>query len=221
MNRTALSFHKPTLLVSRCLLGHPVRYDGGHKALPALATQLSAFFTLQGLCPEFYLGVPRPPMQRQLQAGAERLVLAQSGQPVAPELPDHCQQLARTQASAALLKARSPSCGIGSSPLFDREGQQLSLGDGLLVQALKRAQPGLLLIDEEQLAQPQVLRRLWLLALLASQDWPAGVREQLVAVDSRYAAGAPGLAALARELGQDRAALRALDRLPVADAGGL
>lgn len=213
----ALTFLKPTLLVSRCLLGDPVRYDGAHKTLPGLTERLSARFTLQPLCPEIYLGVPRPPMQRQQLAGAERLVRVGDGAAVAPELPDHCRQLAQRPACAALLKARSPSCGIGSSPLFDGAGRQLGLGDGVLVQALRRAQPELLLVDEEQVAGPQLLERLWRLALLASQDWPAGVRDMLVKADRRYLTGRPGLAQLARELGQDTPALRALDRLRVGD----
>lgn len=67
---------------------------------------------------------------------------------------------------AAILKARSPSCGQ-RVPLFDREGRQTGkTAHGLFVQALMHFMPGLLVLDEEGLqtsAQQQAfLQRLGL-----------------------------------------------------------
>lgn len=56
----------PSVLVSACLMGAPVRYDGKGKPLDVgLVSELSAHCTLVPLCPEMAGGfhVPRPPAE--------------------------------------------------------------------------------------------------------------------------------------------------------------
>ncbi len=54
---------KIRLGVSACLLGHEVRYDGGHKRDAFLTDFLGPFVEWVAVCPEVEvgLGVPRPP----------------------------------------------------------------------------------------------------------------------------------------------------------------
>ena len=67
--------------VSACLLGHKVRFDGGHKRDAYVADTLGAFFVFVPVCPEVEcgLGVPRESLRLEGDPGAPRLVAPKSG----------------------------------------------------------------------------------------------------------------------------------------------
>src|SRR3972149_6785364 len=48
------------VLVSSCLLGEKVRYDGGHKRDPMFVETLGRFFEVVPVCPEGECGLPTP-----------------------------------------------------------------------------------------------------------------------------------------------------------------
>jgi hypothetical protein len=52
--------HRPRLGVSACLLGHPVRYDGGHRHEPLLHRELGPLVRFVEVCPEVAIGLPVP-----------------------------------------------------------------------------------------------------------------------------------------------------------------
>lgn len=61
---------KPTLLVSACLLGQPVRYDGQAKPLAERDwARLRRDFTLISACPECMGGLPTPRPAAELRGG--------------------------------------------------------------------------------------------------------------------------------------------------------
>src|SRR5512138_2099076 len=62
--------------VSRCLLGEPVRYDGGHKLDRRVTGLRGKRLELVGVCPEVECGlpVPREPMRLEGVPEAPRLV---------------------------------------------------------------------------------------------------------------------------------------------------
>jgi len=112
----------PVLAVSACLLGIPCRYDGLDKGLAAL-DRLTAGRRVLPLCAEVLagLGVPRPPMV--FEGGDGAAALAGTARLVDEHGRDCTAHLARGAALAvrlalaagcvsALLKARSPSCGV-------------------------------------------------------------------------------------------------------------
>ena len=101
------------VLVSGCLLGQPVRYDGGSKpneAVLALADKVDVV----PVCPESAAGlpVPRPPAEQR----ASGVYLA-DGRDATAEFDLGAQRMlevARSSAAPlAVLKAKSPSCGTG------------------------------------------------------------------------------------------------------------
>lgn len=51
--------------ISACLLGHPVRYNGGHKASHLCSEVLARHFEFIAVCPEqaVGLGTPRQPIR--------------------------------------------------------------------------------------------------------------------------------------------------------------
>ena len=104
---------KPTILVSRCLLGDPCRYDGGSNAAAAVQ-RLASEYRIIAICPECDGGLPTP------RTPSERCgdrVLMRDGRDVTAAFlrgAEHALALARENGIAfAVLKARSPSCGKG------------------------------------------------------------------------------------------------------------
>ncbi len=111
-------------VVSACLLGVACRYDGLHKSGVAL-DRLLRQQQLLPLCPEVLarLGVPRPPMVFEggdgvaALAGKARLV-DDRGRDCTAQLTGGVTLALRLARAAgcqsAVLKARSPSCGVHS-----------------------------------------------------------------------------------------------------------
>ena len=114
------------ILVSACLMGHAVRYDGSAKPLIHPAMQRwQAQGRLVALCPEMSAGlpVPRPPAEIEggqdgevVLAGAAR-VLENTGRDVTAAFlagAENALRLARAHdCRFALLIDGSPSCGSG------------------------------------------------------------------------------------------------------------
>jgi uncharacterized protein YbbK (DUF523 family) len=141
------------VLISACLLGQRVRYDGGAKALrhPLLA-RWEAEGRLVPVCPEVAGGLPtpRPPAERMADgsirtaAGADVSAAFHAGAAAALAVArEHGVRI-------ALLKERSPSCG--SAWIYDGSfSGTLQAGQGITA-ALLRAH-GVLVFSEEQLEQ--------------------------------------------------------------------
>ena len=104
---------KEKILVSACLLGEKVRYDGGGYDLPEVQ-RLKEKYELIPMCPEVLggLSVPRDPAEIK-----DGFILTVSGKDVTKNYEEgaritlkYCLENGITK---AVLKARSPSCGKG------------------------------------------------------------------------------------------------------------
>ena len=139
------------ILISACLLGVASRYDGKSK-LPRQGDaiwQVCQKYAPVPFCPEVYGGLttPRVPSERV----GER-VMMKDGRDVtenyergAKEALMLCKRLGIKK---ALLKARSPSCGVGR--IYDGSfSMALTEGDGVCAEML-RAQ-GIAVFSEEEL----------------------------------------------------------------------
>ena len=101
------------LLISACLMGIKCRYDGGRKPLDCL-DELMEKHVLIPVCPEVVGGLPTP------RVPAERIgdkVITKDGRDVTCEYVQGAEEALRlaqmTGCTHALLKERSPSCGLG------------------------------------------------------------------------------------------------------------
>jgi len=101
------------LLVSRCLLGEPCRYDGRSKPVQQVKELEQRGYHLVPVCPEVMGGLPTPRPPAELQPDGR--VVNRDGRDVTKEYRDGAQaalELAcREGCRWAVLKENSPSCG--------------------------------------------------------------------------------------------------------------
>jgi len=117
------------ILVSACLLGCKVRYDGSAvKVDNRLFEQLSLTYELLSFCPEVQAGLPTPRAAAEIQGESGEAVLQGSAQVVGIDNIDvsdyFCRgaQMALTRCvnekiECAILNESSPSCG--SETIYD------------------------------------------------------------------------------------------------------
>jgi uncharacterized protein YbbK (DUF523 family) len=157
------------ILVSRCLLGHRVRYDGGAHGPFDLLQHWQAEGRVVALCPEVAGGLPTPRPAAEIPSGqgAQVLdgrlpVLTVDGEDVTTAFVAGAEQalaLVRQHGiRLALLKARSPSCGNRENYDGSFSGVKVA-GEGVTAAALRRA--GVQVFSEEELpAAAAALREL-------------------------------------------------------------
>ncbi|MEF2070463.1 DUF523 domain-containing protein [Consotaella aegiceratis] len=141
---------RPSILVSACLVGQPVRYDGGVRT-PSNPTKLAAWRDegrLVSICPEMAagFGVPRLPAEIRGGTGDDVLdgrarVVDRSGRDVTAafiEAAHRALDLARRHdCRAAVLTDRSPSCG--SREIYDGTfSGDRTAGAGVVAALLRR-----------------------------------------------------------------------------------
>ena len=100
-------------VVSACLAGEPCRYDGGCSPCPAVQRLIRAGQALP-VCPETLGGLPTPRVPSEIRGGR---VVAKDGPDVTDAFTRGAEEALRLAqengCTAAILKARSPSCGSG------------------------------------------------------------------------------------------------------------
>ena len=152
---------KKILLISACMAGDPVRYDGQGKGLStATLNALKTRFELQPVCPECLggLSTPRPPAEIEPGGTASEVcqgqarVIAKTGEDVTEAFREGARltlACARTHgATVALLKANSPSCG--NHAVYDGQfAGQLVKGEGATAHHLRCA--GISVFNENEL----------------------------------------------------------------------
>ena len=124
------------ILVSACLLGCACRYDGNSKARQDILA-LSKRHELVPVCPEQMGGLPTPRMPAEIQGDR---VVRQDGADITAEYRRGAMQAAylcdALGCEAAILKARSPSCGSGL--IYDGTFTgHLTSGDGVTARLLR------------------------------------------------------------------------------------
>jgi len=149
--------------ISACLLGEPVRYDGGHKRQDFIVERLGPYVAFVPCCPEtaIGMGVPRPPLRLQRTArGVRARGVEDPSRDFTEALAACARQTAARQRQICgyVFKSRSPSCGLHDAEIYHE--QTLSTrGSGIYARALRQALPALPVEDEVGLMDPQRRRR--------------------------------------------------------------
>lgn len=138
------------ILVSHCFLGEPCRYDGASRLDKQVLALHRAGHNLIPVCPEVLggLDVPREPAELQ----PDGRVLTRDGADVTAAYragAERALEIARENGcTAAVLKARSPSCGCGE--IYDGTFTgAVTPGWGVAARLLREA--GIEVMDEEHL----------------------------------------------------------------------
>ncbi len=148
--------------ISRCLLGDPVRYDGGHKRNSFLTETLSRHVEWVLVCPEVEigLGTPREAMRLVGDAKASRLITIKTGLDHTRAMETfsrrRVRELEAMDLSGYVFKKDSPSCGMERVRLYNQHGMPRGKGIGLFARAFMEHFPQIPVEDEGRLSDPDV-----------------------------------------------------------------
>lgn len=162
--------------ISACLLGQPVRFNGGHKQSSLCADVLARHFDFTAICPEqaIGLGTPRQPIRLVGDPAAPRAVgsvhpqldvteaLTAYGERSAHQLDDIC---------GYILMQKSPSCGMERVKVYQDNGYPAAGGGrGLFAAALMGARPDLP-VEEDGRLHDAVLRENFITRVFVYAQW--------------------------------------------------
>lgn len=171
------------VLVSGCLLGQQVRFDGGHKLDRFVAEGLSSAFEFVAVCPELAMGLGSPRAALRLVRDGDRTKLTESKNTAADYTARAEETAARLleklpRVYGAILKKDSPSCGPFKVKVYSESGMADRNGAGFFASALRAADPLLPMEDEGRLNDAG-LREAFIERVYAYRRWVALVEEGL------------------------------------------
>ena len=176
--------------ISACLVGHEVRYNGGHLSDGFINGALAPYVDWVTVCPEVEvgMGVPREEVRLVANPAAPRMVGSRSKTDHTDAMlrwsEERAQALAGENLDGFLLTANSPSCGLLRVRLYPSAGGTPSRsGVGLFARALTGAAPDLPVEENGRLRDPRLrenfvehifVRRRWR-ELMATNPTPRGL----------------------------------------------
>jgi len=120
---------RPIIGISSCLLGHEVRYDGGHKRNLYILANLSDFFDFRHFCPEEAIGLPTPRKPIRLvtsdavEGGLDAVEIQDPSKRYGQALTEYAASVTPSFAEFAgyIVKKDSPSCGMDRVKVYEKE----------------------------------------------------------------------------------------------------
>lgn len=153
---------KIKLGISACLLGQPVRYDGGHKFDRFLTDVLGRHAEYTAVCPEVECGlpVPREPMRLEGNPESPRLITIRSRIDLTGKIlawsRRRMEELESEQLCGFIFKSNSPSSGMERVNVFDASGIPRKTGIGIFAHEFMKHFPMVPAEDDERLQDPAV-----------------------------------------------------------------
>ncbi|MEZ8194122.1 YbgA family protein [Vibrio cortegadensis] len=182
--------------VSACIIGNPVRFDGGSKLNHFLARDLVDYFSFVPVCPEVSIGMPTPRPAIRLVSDEERIRLLQS-QDSSKDHTDNMiqfskqkvQDLGKKELCGYVVCANSPTCGMERVKVYQGNQAQKN-GVGLFTQELMEQMPWLPVEEDGRLQDP-VLRENFITRVYSLRDFYDSMGGdptpgKIVAFHSRY-----------------------------------
>jgi len=176
-NFQCFSTNTPTPLVgiSSCLTGCKVRYDGKGQRDKIICTHVIPHINALFFCPEVAagLGTPRPPVNLiKTDNKLEALGRDNSTFNVTKKLINVTAFFAEEhpQLCGFIGKSRSPSCGFGTTPIYNQQNEEIRKGSGLFSETLQQIMPHVFIINEIDIANSEsatlFIKTCWLI-----NDW--------------------------------------------------
>jgi uncharacterized protein YbgA (DUF1722 family)/uncharacterized protein YbbK (DUF523 family) len=162
--------------ISTCLLGEPVRYDGGHKLDQFLVDTLGKFVEWVPVCPEVEMGlsVPRESMRLMGDPDAPRLIAPRSSIDYTDRMiawaRERLEQLATLGLCGFVFKKDSPSSGLFRVRVYDEHSSASRTGSGIFAREVMKRFP-LLPLEEEGRLNDMPLRENFIERVFACYRW--------------------------------------------------
>ncbi|OLN25636.1 Hypothetical protein DVDV_3192 [Desulfovibrio sp. DV] len=166
--------------VSACLLGQPVRYDGGHKRDLYIIDTLGRYFEFVPVCPEVECGlsVPREAMRLVGDPDAPRLVTIKSGLDHTDRMQawaaGRVAELAEENLCGFIFKSKSPSSGFTRVKVYNDKGSPAERGVGLFARAFLDRFP-LIPVEDEGRLHDDKLRENFIERIFTLTRWRAAL----------------------------------------------
>lgn len=167
--------------ISACLLGEPVRYDGGHKLDRFLKDTLGRHVQYVPVCPEVECGMPVPRESMHLEGVPEspRLITTRTGRDMTDMMVQWAQQrleqLESEDLCGFIFKSNSPSSGMERVKIF-QDGTPKWAASGLFAGLFMKRFPLVPAEDEGRLHDP-ALRENFIERIFIARRWREVVRE--------------------------------------------
>ncbi|MCG7853553.1 MAG: DUF523 and DUF1722 domain-containing protein [Methanosarcinaceae archaeon] len=167
--------------ISACLLGEPVRYDGGHKLDRYLVDTLGQYVAWVPVCPEVEMGLPVPRESMRLVGDSEqpRLIAPKSGtdhtEAMVTWAQDRVERLASDGLHGFVFKKDSPSSGLFRVKIYtnaDAGGMAQRIGTGMFPREVVKRFP-MLPMEEEGRLNDEHLRENFVERIFAYYRWMA------------------------------------------------
>jgi uncharacterized protein YbgA (DUF1722 family)/uncharacterized protein YbbK (DUF523 family) len=161
------AFRPVRILISSCLLGDKVRYDGGDKRDELLVGTLGRFVRFVPVCPEVECGlpVPREAMRLAGNPAAPRLVTVKSGADLTDLMTSwarkRLRELEGLDLCGYICKKGSPSSGMERVKVYGPSGIPSNAGVGMFTKAFLEHFP-LVPAEEEGRLRDPVLREMFI-----------------------------------------------------------
>lgn len=162
--------------VSACLLGQPVRYDGGHKHDRYITDTLGQYLEFVPVCPEVEAGfsIPRETLRLVGDPGNPRLVTTRSQVDHTGRMTawaeKRVRELEKENLCGFIFKSDSPSSGLMRVKVYNAKGMAEKKGVGLFARAFTRHFP-LIPVEEEGRLNDAKLRETFIEQLFTLKRW--------------------------------------------------
>lgn len=151
------SVEKPKIVVSACLLGENVRFNGGHSRSRYVTDVLDRYFEWVPVCPEVGMGmsIPREPIRLVGDETAPRLLGTDTGTDYTEDMSRFAEgwltALPDREVHGFIMMKKSPSCGMARIPVYNEKGGRVAQRDGLFTAAVRAGLPSIPLEEEGRL----------------------------------------------------------------------
>lgn len=130
---------KKKVIISACLLGEYCRYDGKTKKEDSIIEAFKEYEIIP-FCPEAPLfGTPRERINVVRIGSENRIITDETERDVTKLLENVITDFVKTNPNVdeIILKSKSPSCGLGTTPIYNSEKEIVAYGDGIAAKIFK------------------------------------------------------------------------------------
>ncbi len=148
-----MSSVKKKVIISACLLGEYCRYDGKTKKVNSVVEAFRDYEIIP-FCPEAPLfGTPRERISVLCVEGENRIVTDETDRDVTELLEEEINSFVENtlHVECIVLKSKSPSCGLGTTPILDENRNILELGNGIAAEIFLKKYLDIKITDEQNI----------------------------------------------------------------------